>query len=59
MEYNDFVRIVLTSFPEAIIDESPTGELIIHTNHKIVGDVYSDHKMSGSRVVRIPDEKPF
>jgi hypothetical protein len=59
MDYNDFVRIVMTSWPDAIIDENPYGELIIHTNHKLVGDLESDHKLSGGKVVRMSSEEPF
>ena len=60
MTMDDFTRYVLTSFPEAVIDEHHiTGELIIHTNHKLVGDVKSDHKIDGEYVVRLEDETPF
>lgn len=60
MTMDDFTHYVLTAFPEAIIDEDArTGELIIHTNHKLVGDVKSDHKLDGEHVVRLDNEKPF
>ena len=60
MTMDDFTRYVLESFPEAVIDEDyRTGELIIHTNHKLVGDVKSDHKLDGLHVVRLDNEKPF
>ena len=60
MTFDDFTRYVLESFPEAVIDEDRfTGELVIHTNHKLVGDVRSDHKLDGGHVVRLENEKPF
>lgn len=60
MTFDDFTRYVLESFPEAVIDEDyRTGELIIHTNHKLVGDVKSDHKKDGERVVRMPSEEAY
>lgn len=50
MTFDDFTRYVLTSFPEAVIDEDGrTGELIIHTNQKL----------DGEQIVRLDDEKPF
>lgn len=60
MTMDDFTRYVLQSFPEAVIDENPhTGELIIHTNHKLVGDVKSDHKIAGGYVVRLENEEAY
>jgi hypothetical protein len=40
MKFDDFMRTILTAWPEAEIGENPyTGELVIHTNHKLDGDV--------------------
>jgi len=57
MAYNDFVRIIMSSWPDATFDESSDGEIIINTNHKIVKDINSDHKMMGERVVRMGYEE--
>lgn len=47
---DDFMRYVLTAFPEAAVEEDHrTGELIILTNFKL----------NNEQVVRLDNEKPF
>lgn len=49
MDYNDFVRLILTTWPEAIIDENQYGELVILTGHRL----------DNERVVRLDREEAF
>jgi hypothetical protein len=35
MEFDDFVRLILTTWPDAIIDENQYGELVVLTNHRL------------------------
>ena len=50
MTMDDFMRTMLTAWPDAEVSENPyTGELMVHTGHKLDND----------KVVRIPDEEPF
>jgi hypothetical protein len=49
LNMDDFTRIVLTAWPDAIIDENQYGELVVLTGHKLDGD----------RVVRIDPDESF
>jgi hypothetical protein len=49
MTFDDFTRLILTTWPDAVIDENPYGELVILTGHKLDND----------HVVRIEPDEPF
>lgn len=56
MTMDDFTRYVLTSFPEAIIEEDEqTGELMIATGHKLVSTTGDDNIRDGLKVVKLED----
>ena len=48
MTFDDFTRLILTTWPDAVIEENQLGELVIFTGHRF----------DGNNVVRMPDEKP-
>jgi hypothetical protein len=35
MTYDDFMRTMLTAWPNAIIGEGPLGELVVHTGYGV------------------------
>jgi hypothetical protein len=35
MEFNDFMRLILTAWPDAVVDENQLGELVILTGHRV------------------------
>jgi hypothetical protein len=35
MTYDDFMRTMLTAWPNAIIGEGPLGELVVHTGCQV------------------------
>jgi hypothetical protein len=35
MTMDEFLRYVLTSFPQAIVDENQTGELVVFTGYRV------------------------
>jgi len=49
MTFDDFTRLILTTWPDAVIDENQLGELVILTGHRL----------DGGNVVRMPDEEPY
>lgn len=34
MTMDDFMRLILTTWPEAVIDENQYGEIVVMTGHK-------------------------
>jgi len=39
MKFDDFMRLMLTAWPDAEIGENPyTGEITVYTGHKLDGD---------------------
>jgi hypothetical protein len=36
MTMDEFMRYVLTSFPDAVVDENQTGELVVFTGYRVV-----------------------
>lgn len=46
MTFDDFMRLMLTTWPDAEVHEDLTGHLVVFTNHKLVD----------GNVVRIPNE---
>jgi hypothetical protein len=50
MDYNDFMRLILTAWPDAIVDENQVGELVILTGHRVDKD---------GNVVRLEHDEPF
>ena len=38
MTYDDFMRYVLTSFPQAVVDENQTGELVVFTGYRVASE---------------------
>jgi hypothetical protein len=49
MTFDEFMRTMLTAWPDAIVDESPSGELIVYTGVMSVGD----------KIVKVPTSEPF
>jgi len=50
MTFDDFTRLILTTWPDAVIDENQLGELVILTRHMLD---------DGGNVVRMHDEEPY
>jgi hypothetical protein len=50
MEFDDFVRLILTAWPEAVIEENQVGELVVLTGHTLGKD---------NRVVRLEHDEPY
>ena len=50
MEFDDFMRLILTTWPEAIIEENQLGELIVLTGHTVNKD---------NMVVRLERDEAF
>lgn len=50
MEFDDFMRLILTAWPDAIVDENQLGELVILTGHRV-----NDKGL----VVRLEPNEPF
>jgi hypothetical protein len=50
MEFDDFVRLILTTWPEAVIEENQIGELVVLTGHRVNED---------NVVVRLEHDEPF
>lgn len=49
MKMDDFMRLILTTWPDAVIDENYRGELVVHTGYTL----------HNGEVVRIPDEEAY
>jgi hypothetical protein len=49
MKFDDFMRTMLTAWPNAIVDEAPSGELIVYTGVMSVGD----------EVVEVPTDEAY
>jgi hypothetical protein len=52
MTIDEFMRYVLTSFPDAVIDENQTGELVVLTGYRV--PVKGENK-----IVRIISYEPY
>jgi hypothetical protein len=50
MEFDDFVRLILTTWPEAVIEENQIGELVVLTGHQLNKD---------NKVVRLERDEAF
>jgi len=50
MTMDDFMRLMLTAWPDAIVDENQLGELVIMTGHRVDKD---------GNVVRLEHNEPF
>jgi len=50
MTFDDFTRLIFTTWPEAIIDENQFGELIVLTGHRVDSD---------DNVVRVEHDEAF
>jgi hypothetical protein len=38
MTMDEFMRYVLTSFPQAVVDENQTGELVVFTGYRVADE---------------------
>lgn len=57
MTMDDFTRYVLTSFPEAVLEQDErTGELTISTGYKLVNTTGDDSIRDGLKVVRLGND---
>jgi hypothetical protein len=50
MEFDDFMRLILTAWPDAVVDENQLGELVILTGY---------HVNDKGLVVRLEPDEPF
>jgi hypothetical protein len=50
MTMDDFMRLILTTWPDAVVDENQVGELVIMTGHRVDKD---------NNVVRLENDEPF
>jgi hypothetical protein len=50
MEFDDFMRLILTTWPDAVIEENQIGELVVLTGHQLGKD---------NRVVRLEHDESF
>ena len=47
---DEFMRYVLTSFPDAVVDENQTGELVVFTGYRVIEE---------DKIVPVTTHEPF
>lgn len=50
MKFDDFVRLMMTAWPDATIEENQYGEIVVYTNHTLDRN---------GNVVRIVPDEPY
>jgi hypothetical protein len=58
MTFDDFMRLVLANWPDAVIDEhGDNDELVIYTGHKLYADNFDGVMLSDNWVVKMSNEE--